>query len=77
MPEVYTRVENGNGNLGGEAGSVERFAPVLEELGYGKKEARRRIEGAIRVLRESGQMVTDEEVLRRACSRGCDHRRSA
>ncbi len=66
--EVSTRLDSGIASQEA-AGMVDRLTPVLEELGFGKLEARRRIEGAIAALRGSEARVTEEEVLRRAASR--------
>jgi hypothetical protein len=37
-------------------------------LGYTKREARERIERAFEKLRQLGEPLTEEEILRRACA---------
>jgi hypothetical protein len=55
---------------GGGSGRAGRLIEVLEGLGHRKEESRRRIERAIEVVRQSGRKVTENEVLRVACSWG-------
>jgi hypothetical protein len=55
---------------GGGSGRAGRLVEVLEGLGHRKEQARRRIERAIEVLRQSGRKLTEGEVLRLACSWG-------
>ncbi len=54
-----------------------RVIEALTALGHSVKEARRRVEKAIDVLRESGRDVIEGEVARLACSFGFGNRRLA
>ena len=80
MPRVVVvesrRLDSGNGPVPGGSGRPERWAQVLDGVGHGKEEARRRIEWAIEAIRRSGRMVTEEDVLRLACAWGYDRRQA-